>query len=356
MIDDRAERLLSLKAAAERVADANAPLGRRARERLVAETGLSPQGVDFALRNCLEHAVSRSTLSGLRRGRQLSARSHVLLSANVFVAAFRAIVLGLAQSPQCFVRPSRRSPELCELLHEGSGAAFELVDELSPQPGDPFWAYGSDETLAALRRDLPAGVRFHGHGFGMGAAVFRQPHGQLAAPLAEAVDALARDTLAFDQRGCLSPRVVIVEGTREFAETICELLVEALESWEKRVPRGQLSVDETADALRHEATMTYLGSCVAAGMGLVFLDPVLDRVVVPPVGRYLHVCMTQDALAVLQRFGPRLTTVGVYHPESLPGLIEERIGPRRVVDLGQMQTPPLDGPVDLRSGWTPEVL
>lgn len=245
---------------------------------------------------------------------------------------------------------------MCALLHEGSHGAFELVDELSPQPGDDFWAYGSDETLAALRRELPSGVRFFGHGFGMGVAVFRQPLGQPGAPLAEAVDGLARDTLAFDQRGCLSPRVVMVEGTREFAENVCELLVDALERWEHQVPRGQLSPEETADALRHEATMTYLGSCVVAGMGLVFLDPVPERILVPPVGRYLHVCVTQDALSLLQRLGPRLTTVGVYHPEALPGLIEERIGPRRVVELGRMQAPPLDGPVDLRSGWQEELL
>jgi hypothetical protein len=355
MIDDRVDRLLALKAAAERIADPHDPYGLEARQRLKS-TLLTPQGIEYALENCLEHRISRSALSGLVKQTPLIARSHILLSANVFVAAFRAIALGLAQSPRTIVRAASRAPVMTQLLHAASGEAFELTEELCPRSGDHYWAYGSDSTLNDLRARLPQGVQFHPHGHGMGAAVFREDFDVRSSDLQKAADALARDTIAFDQRGCLSPRIVFVEGSRNFAETVCDHLVESLEGWEARIPRGELSPDETADALRHEATMTFVGSCVPAGMGLVFLDPVDDRVVIPPIGRYLHVTVTGDAISHLVRLGPQLTTVGLFNADRFPGQLRETIGERRYVNMGEMQRPRFDGPVDLRHGYRAETL
>lgn len=356
MLDDRLERLLALKSAAEEIASPDSHAGKNAREALLESSSLSPAGLDYALSHCLESSVPRSTLSGMVRQTKIVNRAHVLLSANVFVAAFRAIALGLVQSPRTFVRASTRSPVFTRLLHEASGRAFELVKELSPQAGDHYWAYGADETLEKLRHTLPVQVQFHGHGFGMGVAVFREVPGIRSADLAKVADALARDTVAFDQRGCLSPRLVLVEGSRTFAEQLCNQLVEALDRWEEKIPRGHLSEEERADALRHEATMTYVGSSVPAGMGMVFLDPEAERILIPPIGRYLHVTLTQDALGILKSLGPQVTTVGFFNGEHLPGQLHEAIGPRRYVDLGQMQTPAFDGPVDLREGWKAETL
>src|SRR6478609_5839304 len=175
MTDDRVERILALRRAAQALADPLAAHSPSARAQLVHETGLSAQGVAYALEHCLQHHVSRATLSGLVKVQPLLSRSHVLLSANVFTAAFRAIVLGLAQSPQTQVRASRRSSAFPRLLWEMSGGAFELVDELAPQPGEALWAYGTAETLASVRAQLPPDVQFHAHGPGMGACVFREP-------------------------------------------------------------------------------------------------------------------------------------------------------------------------------------
>lgn len=349
--DERLERIWAVVRAAQQLADPDHPMGQRARQLLPDETGLSKEGVAFALERCLEHQVSRSTLSGLVKIQTRAARSHVLLSANVFTAAFRAIVLGLTQSPVTLVRASRRSPTFPRLLWELSGQAFELTQELQPEAGDAYWAYGAADTLRSVRAQLPVGVAFHGHGPGLGAAVFREPLHYEDPELPRHVDSLAMDVIAFDQRGCLSPRIVIVEGSRNYAERICDLLVHALSEAERRVPRGALSDQEVADALRYEATMTYLGSSAPAGMGLIFLDPELGRVLTPPVGRYLHVTVCQDALPILTRLGPELTSVGLYNGQDLPGRLREAVGPRRYVELGQMQRPAFDGPVDLRPGF-----
>ncbi len=356
MSDDRLERILSLHKAAQRLADPDDPWGQRARLALPSETGLSSAGVDHALSHCLEHAVTRSTLSGLVKRQKRYDKSHVLLSANVFSAAFRAIALGLSQSSQTQVRASGRAPTFSRLLHEASGGAFELVSELFPERGEPMWVYGTDETISSIRASLPSGALLHAHGPGLGAAVFIEPIHLHDPELPTTVDALAKDVIAFDQRGCLSPRVVLVQGSRGYAELVCDLLVQSLNRWEERVPRGRLDEQESADALRFEATMTFVGSSVPAGMGMVFLDPTGDRLLIPPVGRYLHVTVCEDALPILVRLGPQLTTVAFDNGGDLPGRLREEIGDRRLVDMGQMQSPAFDGPVDLRHGFEPERL
>lgn len=356
MTDSRIERILSLLNAVQTLTDEQSVLGKQARSELRIETGLSAAGVDFALRNCLEHHVTRGTLTGLVKTQPRLPRSHVLLSANVFTAAFRAIVLGLCQSEHVQVRASRRAESLPQLLHAASGGAFDLVSELHPEPGESFWVYGNAETIQALRQTLPSGVKFHAHGPGMGAAVFKE-HLHYASPdLPGAVEALCQDIIAFDQRGCLSPRVVLIEGSRTFAELVCNLLVQGLTRLEQIVPRGELNPQEVADALRYEASVTFVGSSVPAGMGMVFLDPVASRVLVPPIGRYVHVSVTDDALGLLSALGPQLTSVAFYNGKDLPGRLREVIGDRRYVEMGQMQRPAFDGPVDLRHGFTPEVL
>ncbi|NLE85489.1 MAG: hypothetical protein GX607_03725 [Myxococcales bacterium] len=354
--DSRLPRLEALQRGARHLADPSHELGRQARELLCASTGLSPQGVDYALRNCLEHRVGRSTWSQLVRRRAPSPRAHVLLSANVFTAAFRAIGLALTQSPHVFVRPSRREPEMAQLLCRASGGAFELVDSLSPEPPEPFWAYGTDETLAQIKDTLPGGVRFHAHGSGMGVAVFGPSVPRTSQGLDEATDRLAMDVVAFDQRGCLSPRVVLVEGDADYAGAVAHSLARAFARWEQRVPRGKLTQSETADFLWYRDTMTYAAEALPAGKGLIVRDPVDDRVVVPPIGRVLHVTRTDSAEAALVRLASRVVCVGMAGDETLEGRLRKAIGERRYVPLGAMQTPPLDGPVDLRAGWEAEIV
>lgn len=355
MIDDRAARLSALRAAAEEIADPTTALGREARMRLPKSTGLSPEGVEFALSECLEHRAPRSALSGLLKRSRLVKQSHVLLSSNVFVGAFRAIALALSQSPQVYVRASSREPVMAELLLRGSGGAFELVSTLDPMPGDHLWVYGSDETVRTVKKTLVSGVHLHKHGFGMGVAVFRESPDMAKGEIAPAVQGLAQDIVAFDQRGCLSPRILLVQGSQRFAESVCDTLVDALDRLETQIPRGTLSPSELKDAMWHEATFLYLGSSVRAGKGLVHLDPVPGRLIVPPTGRYLHVTTTNDVLPLLSQIKERITSVGFFNPGALIGQLHEALGPRRYVGAGEMQKPAFDGPVDLRVGLSSEL-
>jgi hypothetical protein len=353
--DPRLERLLAVREAAKRIASPDDVAGRRARLELLATTGLSAEGIELVLGEYLELTAGRAALAQLLRRATPARRAHVLLSANVFSAAYRAIMLALLQSEDVHVRASRREPVLPTLLAELSRGAFTLEDSLSPEPGDHLWAYGTQETLKSVQDSLPSGVHFHGHGPGMGVAVVVQPDRMQDVDLNQAADGLALDTIAFDQRGCLSPRVVLVQGTEDFAADFSGRLARALSTWERAVPRGKLDDSEAADARRYEDTMIYVGGALRAGRGLVALDPVPERALVPPVGRYLHVTRTADPLARLLDWADRITCVGMWGTPLLAGLCEAKLGPRRYVPLGQMQKPPLDGPVDLRTGFDAEI-
>jgi hypothetical protein len=342
------QRALRMVEAARRVADLSDPIGRKARIELARVTRLSPEGVELALTRCLETRPSEDELESMCLRAPSARQSHVLLSATVFVAAYRAITLGFATSPRVEVRPSRREPVMTALLLEASGGAFRIVEELGPLPGDHVWAYGSDATLASLRGELPAGVVLHAHGTGLGAAVVEPPDGVDEQAFAERVAAeVALDVVLFDQRGCLSPRVVFTRSA-DFARHLADALARELGKLEQRVPRGWVSPDECAAAARYRDTMLYIADLLPAGKGLVGLDLEGNRMILPPAGRLVHIARVEDPVCALSRLGSMLIAVGVACSAELEQRIREAMPRARISAVGQMQRPPFDGPVDLR--------
>src|SRR5208283_100464 len=102
------------------------------------------------------------------------------------------------------VRPSRREPHFARALVERAGdPGLTLVEEVDPARlfGGEVHVYGRDATIASVRGRVGERVRVRGHGAGMGIAIV-----SAQARLEAAADSLAEDVVAFDQRGCLSPR------------------------------------------------------------------------------------------------------------------------------------------------------
>jgi len=354
--EGRVRRLLN---SAKKLVDPQHPLGKRALDELPGLTGLSREGVRYALQHSFEVSASSGEVLELCASMPRVERAHVLLSSNVFVAALRAVALGLAASERVFVRASRREPVMVRLLEEASSGAFRVVDELVPLPGDHLWAYGSDVTLAALRAELAAGVVLHPHGAGLGVAVFEAGvHGAAAEPrrIHSAAQLLARDVGVFDQRGCLSPRLLVVRGGAEAARELCQRLARELSAFELEVPRGEMSADEAADVTRYRDTFAYAGELFPAGKGSIGLDLEPDRVVIAPVGRHLHVVHSADPAALLSSLEPEIAALGTeVGPELGAELL--RVLPRaRHSRIGFMQRPRLDGPVDRRPSPSGEVL
>lgn len=342
---ERRSRIEPLLAAARDLADPTSQSGKRARERLVPSSGLSPEGVGFALERCLETNPSEAELERLIRGTPRAQVAHVLLSAQVFVAAHRAIAIALAASDCVIVRPSRREPEMVELLQGAAPDSFQIVSELAPRSGDRLWAYGSDETMARVAVTLPPGVALHAHGSGFGVCVIDGELG--ASELAAELPRLAEDVALFDQRGCLSPRVVLVSGTAEQALEVGQALAHALAEIEGRVPRGGMSHDEAAAITRYRDTASYAGQLLSAGAGFVSVGTT-DGWLLPPVGRNVHVLPSSDPARSLAPLRPMITSCAFAGKPHAGAALRRSLPGARHSKLGDMQRPPLDGPVDLR--------
>jgi hypothetical protein len=335
-------RVRALVQGAKLLADGTSPLGKHARAELVVSTGLSPEGIELALASSLETNPTDAEITALCSSVSRARAAHVLLSANVFVAAHRAVALALAASSKVRVRTSRREPVFARLLAQAAPGLFEVVDELAPEAGDALFAYGSDETLEKVRRRLPAGVAFHPHGSGFGVAVVSERKARLAV-----AQALARDVALFDQRGCLSPRAVAFVGSHGSTRRFAAAVAEELEMLSERVPLGTLDPDEAAAVTRFRDAMDYTGLLHSAGPGFVGIGG--ERLVVAPVGRNLHFLRCDDPVPLLAPTASSIAALGFAVSPDLEARLRQALPGARTSALGLMQRPPFDGPVDRRS-------
>lgn len=364
-MDERGALAREARSRVELVLEAARALVAREADELAAalsrSSGLSVEGSRLALER-LELAPTERELEALVRWAarpSVPARCHVVQSANVPTAALRALALGAAVSPRVLVRPSRREPVLAERLARAlaapvevpTGASLEvrLVTELSPSPGDEVHLYGRDETVAALALGHEGRVLRMGSGLGLAAV-------SLGDELDAAAAGLALDVVLFDQRGCLSPRVVFVEGERERALAFAGALVTELEGWGRRAARGELDVETRAelrrwaDALRATGELFEVAGGLAGLVGVSGLDGPA-ALAVPPAARAVLVARVSSPAEARSLAAPlgRLVTIVGGHGALSVALAALSPG-ARVAALGAMQRPPLDGPVDARHG------
>jgi hypothetical protein len=313
---------------------------------IARHTGLTLEGALYGF-SCLERHVGDGDLGSLVAAAGDAERVHVVLSANVFVAPLRAVAIARAASARVTVRPSPRDPTLArELVRAAGDDAVSIVsdrDVASVDRGE-IHVYGREPTIAEIRARARPGVTVRGHGPGMGVALVTR-----SGDLAAAADAIATDVVPFDQRGCLSPRLVMVEGDEGRGEALAAALHERLEGWDARVPRGELADTERADAARWRETVRFVGRVWSGAGHVVGFARWGGVAAVPPPGRHVHVASLpslgeiEDALAPIAR---HVVIVGTDDPARLRGSVPRDI---RVVSLGLMQRPPLDGPVDRRA-------
>lgn len=317
------------------------------RRALVGSTGLSAEGVYLAMTEHLEHSPSRAEIARLLRGRlPLEHEATVLLSANVFIGALRALVVAAVSAERVRVWPSSREGELARALVARMDAPWlqlgEREDVATLGPG-ALHAYARESTLQQIEGRLPSHVRLYAHGPGFGAAFV-----EADAPLDPAASALARDIVPFEQRGCLSPRIVMVEGDEARAAGFATALANHLRSWEQRVPHGRLLADEQQALIRYANTWAFAGT-VAKGSGFVVVHAPGDApLALCPPGRAMHVVATASESTFRERLTPwlaALTTLGSWHGTLGAG----PLGRARKAVLGGMQRPAFDGPVDLRT-------
>jgi hypothetical protein len=296
-------------------------------------------GVAFALDRSLELSPTAEELQLLRARATPHERVLVVLAANVFVAPLRAIAWALASSPRVTVRPSRRATLFVDALLD---AAPELGIERVPLGDDPeadvtraleagttVHVYGGRKTVDAI---AARNVKAELHGPGFGAIVATEEQWLTHA------DRVAEDVALFDQRGCLSPRIGFVIGS---ASSVADAMHAAMAKLGERVPRGRLDPAEAADLARARDVGILAGRALEGNDHLVLE---LETPTLGPVGRVLPLVAVPSLERAVEWLAPHreLASIGTELPlgAAFPGV--------RRAALGRMQSPPLDGPVDLR--------
>jgi len=207
--------------------------------------------------------------------------------------------------------------------------------------------YGGDTAVAGVRTRVPAYVDLVAYGPRLGIAAWLPD-----APLEETATALARDVCAYEQQGCVSPRLVYAVG-REGRE-LGEALSRALEREVARLPRPAADV-ATAVALRSaraEAEFAALAGKpvhleasgeTAAWTVVVGGDPLRSD----PLPRFVRVHAVDDVAELERLLAPlegRLQSVGYAGTVGLDALADlaARLGACRVAPVGTLAWPPPD--------------
>ena len=217
-------------------------------------------------------------------------------------------------------------------------------------------ATGSDETLAAVRAQLPIRTRFLGYGYrvSFGFVAADVLHGSRAKII---VAAAADDVTAWNQLGCLSPHVIYIEaGGGVSPENFAELLADELERREQTEPRGELAAEHAAviasrrgiyevrAAHSPETTQHWCSKNSTAWTVVYEADA---RFQLSCLNRFIYVKPVRDLTDALNHADGvrgKVSTVGLAAPEEKTDEIATHLarwGATRVCPLGRMQNPPL---------------
>jgi hypothetical protein len=294
-----------------------------------------------------------------------------IAAGNIPNPTFMGIVLGLLTRSAQFVKCASGSAFLPRLfahsLYEADsklGACLELaqwrggnteLENVLFAEADCVTATGSDETLEAIRSQLPARARFLGYGhrvsFGFVAReVLSHASGSRVA------SRVTDDVVAWNQLGCLSPHVIYVQPGGEVSpERFAELLADELERREQTEPRGELPAPHAATiasrrgiyevrAAHSPETLMWHSKESTAWTVIFEADP---RFQTSCLNRFIYVKPVKDLTELLQNaevVRGKVSTVGLaaLEPQTEELALQlARWGVTRVCPLGQMQNPPL---------------
>lgn len=305
--------------------------------RISQETGLSPQVVRFGIATSLDNLGEELSLIAALPGPRASS-GFIALAGNVFSACLRPFASAAALAVPLQARVSSRESAFAAALSEAlrpfctiellrfphaDTASFRAAIDAS----DFCEAYGSDETLDALAALAPTMIR-RGHGLGvvfLGASVDSL-----------AYDALAEDVAAYDQRGCLSPRLVFAEGNLEEHAT---RLDDSLTRIEGRLPRGEVPADVQAASSQWRGTAAALHPLRESASHAIVVDE-SGTFPLGPTHRHLVVRPMSKAQEALARLGSHTKVIGYAGLRSSPNAT------CRVCKTGQMQRPRLSAGAD----------
>jgi hypothetical protein len=281
----------------------------------------------------------------------------IILGVLVRSAQFVKCASGTSLLPRLFAHSLYDAePKLgaCIELAEWRGGAKEHESALFDE-ADCVTATGSDETLANIRRHIPPKARFLGYGHRVSLAYVAKD--AITAWNAKSIaERAARDVVAWNQLGCLSPHVIYLqEGGALTAEKFAELLADALAESEANEPRGELG-KETAAAIASRRSFYEIRAahapdtrqwCSRGSTAWTVIYEADPRFQLSCLNRFIYVKPARDLTDVLQNadaFRGKVSSVGLAVPEKEAQEVATQLarwGASRICSLGQMQNPPL---------------
>jgi hypothetical protein len=252
--------------------DANYPLRKKAIQIAAPEFCLSSANFELAL-SWIFSFWNQEILLKLQDENRYKNISNVVqvLAGNTPAVIAQAFLHGaLINVPQVIKIPSLQ-PTFPKLLYDSFnetfselGALFQLDAWENNRPefysklskSDLVIAYGSDETIALLKNYCSQNTIFLPQGHAVSCAIIFK-----ASANRDSLEKLAWDMLSYDQRGCLSPRVVFVEKGGELSPFECASVFsnEILPAMAQQFPRGGLFPGEAAAILQKSALYRFRG-------------------------------------------------------------------------------------------------
>ena len=215
-------------------------------------------------------------------------------------------------------------------------------------------AFGEDATIEQIRsraRTLGKDVVGYGESYSVGFV-------SDGTDIAHAAALAATDVCLFDQRGCMSPQTIYVEGDRGRAVLFARTLASGIGSMSARLPRAEFEPDEpalVADAIRRlsasalEPTPHGLDTLIAGPVkgGVPEFAVAVESFGQPTCIGFGRIAVVKpcnsarDVATQLRYYGRTVESIGLSDgaPES-DAIALRRAGPKRMCPLGDMQRPP----------------
>ncbi len=255
--------------------------------------------------------------------------------------------------PVLFARALREvEPRLADALAvvywPGGGVEW---DRAALERADVVTAYGSDETVSALRALCPVTTRFVAYHHRVSVGVVGR-EGLSGDTLARVAAEVAEAVALFDRRGCVSPQAVFLEADPSEAERFARALGGALARVEERLPSGPLDDAEasalhqlrgSAELLAASGRANVVHGGAAAWTVIMETGDASLRAAAGRTVRLQRVADVADVPGLLEPLRPHLQTVGVAGlGDRLEALARDlgRAGASRVVPFSAVPFPP----------------
>ena len=266
-----------------------------------------------------------------------------ICASNLAVSAETSLVLGLLLGSKLYFKiPCSGLPEFIATVSGLPAALREKITLLSDHNptlmanADAVVVYGADETIETIHSQINWRQRFlvYGHKISLGLIDANDETPEIAA-------AAAREILAYEQLGCLSPQAYLCRD-QAGCEKFSALLAAALAEQRQRQPMPPLTFDEAALRQHFQQAAAARGEKILSGTNREYLiisgatqletGPAHAAISVLPGWEIPNAATWQNKLSALSHSSPLAPEVIAYFTN---------LGVSRFCKTGALQNPPL---------------